>query len=96
MANSLFTHTVSFFVDARHPPWDSHPTLFYLVCLYMGVYPETQLHLLMGDHDYDLQGMALTSQLKIFTISIFFPSFYFESQTRRAQLWSLSWCATAY
>lgn len=45
------------------------PPYLYLACLYMVAYLESQSHFLIGDHDYNLQGMALTSQLKIFAIS---------------------------
>lgn len=49
--------------------WESIPLYFCLVCKYV-VYPESQLNFLMEDHGHSLQGAALTSLLKMFTISI--------------------------
>lgn len=40
------------------------PPYLYLAYLYMVAYLESQSHFLIGDHDYNLQGTALTSQLK--------------------------------
>lgn len=62
--------TLAFLVNARHMPWESIPFYFCLVCLYMVVYPESQLSFLMEDCGYNLQGVVLTILLKLITTSI--------------------------